>query len=584
MRKTKIVATLGPATDNKDVLKNMIIRGLDVARINFSHGEHKDHLVRMNVLKEIREELNIPVAILLDTKGPEIRTGIFENKKATLKAKQTVTLKYSAEELSNDKVIYMTSAILYKYVSEGTMIFIDDGRLQLCVSKVEGKDIVCQVINGGDVSDRKSINVPGVHIDLDYLSERDASDIIFGIEQEVDFVAASFTRCKEDILEIRNLLDNNNGSHIEIIAKIENREGIDNIDEILKVSDGLMVARGDLGIEVEFEEIPRIQKLLIKKAYSAGKKAITATQMLESMISNPRPTRAETTDVANAVYDGTSAIMLSGETAVGKYPVEAIKTMDKIALYAEESINYKNRFYEANAKAQTVADSICHATVTTAHDLNASAIITVTKTGTTARMLSRYRPACPIFTCTTSKDTQRRLSLSWGVKPVLIDEFTNTDELFEHAVDLALEYNFVKSGDIVPITTGIPLGVPGTTNMMKVHIVGHILGQGIGITTKRVSARICSGHNEAEVRDRFKNGDIIVIPETTNEMMDILRKASGIITQEGGRSSHAAVVGFSLDIPVVCEVPFATKIFKTGTTVTIDSTTGLIYNGIVTNT
>ena len=433
-RKTKIVCTLGPATESDDVLREMMRSGMDVARLNFSHGTHETHGKTMARVKKLREELGLPIAIMLDTKGPEIRLGTFAKGKVSLKRGQTFVL--CTETVAGDeKHATVTYKDLPRDVKEGTVILLDDGLISLTVLSLTDQEITCRVENDGDISDHKGVNVPGAQLSMPFLSEQDKADILFGIEKDIDFVAASFTRCAADILDIRKLFSSNGGKDIGIIAKIENHQGVKNIDEILRVSDGVMVARGDLGVEIPLEEVPVLQKMLIRKAYSSGKQVITATQMLESMITNPRPTRAEATDVANAIYDGTSATMLSGETAAGQYPVEALRTMARIAFRAEADINYVKRFKEReNEHTPDVTNAISHATVTSAHDLGAAAIITVTKSGRTARMISKYRPDCPIICCTMEDSVCRRLNLSWGVIPLKIEEIHNTDDLFERAV------------------------------------------------------------------------------------------------------------------------------------------------------
>ncbi len=580
MRKTKIVCTLGPATDDINVLKEMMLAGMDVARLNFSHGTHPEHKERIEKIKKLREELNLPVAIMLDTKGPAIRTCSLKDSCVNLNTGDAFIL--TAEDVLGDNTkVSVTLKELKDMVSRGDTIYLDDGCIQLVVENIKGQDIICKVVCGGVLANQKSVNVPGVKLDLPYLSQADIDDILFGIENDVDFIAASFTRRASDIIEIKRILEQHNGDNIQIIAKIENGEGVDSIDEIIKVSDGIMVARGDMGVEIPLEELPRIQKDIIKKVYMQGKKAITATQMLESMINNPRPTRAEITDVANAVYDGTSALMLSGETAVGKYPVLTVKTMCKIAERTENDINYKKRFYEYRLDTSNVANAISHATVTTALDLDAAAIVTVTKTGSTARMISKFRPSCPIIGCTTDEKVRRQLNMSWGVIPILIEEKSNTDELFDYAVEKALETGVVKSGDLVVLTSGVPLGVPGTTNILKVHIVGHVLVSGAGVNKKSVVGKLCVCKTEQEALRKFEKGDILVIPETSNNIMSILKNASGIITEQGGFASHAAVVGLSLDIPVVCGAQYATDILKNGTIVTLDGSRGMVFSGIM---
>lgn len=471
MRKTKIVCTLGPATDKGDILEQLILAGMDVSRSNFSHGSHEEHKGRMDKVKAIREKYNKPVAILLDTKGPEIRMKEFENGKINLVNDEIFTLK-QGDEKGNEKFVCITSEELYRDVNIGTKILIDDGLVELKVHEIKGTDIECKVIVGGQLSDKKGINVPEVHLSMEYLSDKDKEDLIFGIKEDVDFVAASFVRNADDVKKVREFLKENGGEKIQIISKIENEEGVKNIDEIIKYSDGIMVARGDMGVEIPFEEVPAIQKMIIKKVYQAGKMVITATQMLDSMIKNPRPTRAEATDVANAIYDGTSAIMLSGETAAGSYPVEALMTMARIAEQTEKDIDYRKRFFTRDREANpNVTDAISHATCTTALDLNAKAIITVTKTGNSARMLSRYRPESKIIACTTDEKTYRQLNLSWGVIPQIIQIKTDVMELFDVAVQKSEESGLVNKGDITVITSGIPLGVSGTTNMIKVHEV-----------------------------------------------------------------------------------------------------------------
>lgn len=471
MRKTKIVCTLGPSTENEDVLKQMMIEGMNVARCNFSHGTYDDHKRRMDMVKKLRKEVGEPVAILLDTKGPEVRVRNFKEGKVALEEGQLFTL--TADDVEGTKdIVSVTYNRLYEDLEVGMRVLIDDGLIEMKVEKVDKNNIVCRVINGGIVSNHKGVNVPEVDLSMPYISDKDREDILFGIEQDVDFIAASFVQKKEDILQLRKLLEKNGGEDIRIISKIENAQGVANIDDIIEVSDGIMVARGDMGVEIPYEEVPVIQKKIIKKVYRAGKQVITATQMLESMIKNPRPTRAETTDIANAVYDGTSAIMLSGETAAGAYPVEAVKTMVRIAERTEQDVDYCKRFfqYERNANPD-ITDAICHATCTTALDLNARAIVTVTKSGRSARMISRYRPNSDIISCATTEKVCRQLSLTWGVVPVLIKEEKEVFNLFDKAIQAAMKMKLLEKGDLTVITSGVPIGVSGTTNMMKVQII-----------------------------------------------------------------------------------------------------------------
>ncbi len=472
MRKTKIICTLGPATDVEGRLEELIHAGMDVARFNFSHQTHPEHKVRFDKLVEVRERLGVPVAALLDTKGPEVRLGLIEGGKAELLAGDMFTLT-TRDVMGSNQVASISYKGLPRDVKPGDRILIDDGLIELILLENDGENLVCQVVNGGRISDRKGVNVPNVSLSMPFLSDKDREDILFGIRTGFDFIAASFTRTADDILQIRRLLEDNGGSHIKIIAKIENTEGVDNIDEIIKVSDGIMVARGDMGVEISYENIPVLQKRLISKAYEAGKQVITATQMLDSMMKNPRPTRAEITDVANAIYDGTSAIMLSGETAAGAYPIESVKVMATIAERTESDINYEKRFRSRESAAGTdVTNAISHATVTTAMDLNAKCIITVTKYGKTAKMISKYRPVCPIIACSPHDFTVRQLNLSWGITPIIVEEKTSTDELFAAAYQAAEENGLVQKGDLVVTTAGVPLGISGTTNLLRVDTIG----------------------------------------------------------------------------------------------------------------
>ncbi len=473
MRKTKIVCTLGPATNDPAVVEELIKNGMNVARFNFSHASHEEHKKRFDEFVAVRDRLGVPVATMLDTKGPEVRVRKFRDGSVELKQGQTFILTSDDVEGTAERCS-ITYAGLPNDVKKGTVILIDDGLIELSVESVHGNNIVCRVLNGGKVSDNKGINVPNVRLSIPFLSERDKRDIRFGVETGFDFIAASFVRSARDILDIREFLASLGNTDIKIIAKIENMEGVRNADDILSVSDGLMVARGDLGVEVPLEEIPVIQKDLIKKVYIAGKQVITATQMLDSMIKNPRPTRAEATDVANAIYDGTSAIMLSGETANGLYPVESVRTMARIAERTESDINYIHRFSQRNQdRGSDITNAISHATCTTAHDLGAKAIVTVTKSGRTAREISKFRPLSPIVAFSMSPKVCRQMNLSWGVYPLILGEKASTDELFADAVERAKEAGYVNDGDIVVITAGVPLGVSGTTNLLKVVVAGE---------------------------------------------------------------------------------------------------------------
>ena len=571
MRRTKIVCTMGPATENDEVLRQLMESGMNVARQNFSHGSQAGHKITHDRVVRLAKELGKPIATLLDTKGPEVRLKKFrDNKKVEIKAGSTFIL--TTSDVDGDET---RCSITYKNLPDdieiGTRILIDDGTA----------DIICTVINGGVLSNNKGVNIPGVKLSMPYLSEVDISDIRFGCRESFDYIAASFVTCADDILEIRKILAEENRPDIRLIAKIENEEGVKNIDEILRVADGIMVARGDMGVEIPFEEIPQLQKMLIKKGFSASKQVITATQMLESMIHNPRPTRAETTDVANAIYDGTSAIMLSGETAAGEHPVEAVRTMALIAETTEKAIDYKKRFHKQEAHDGTnVSAAISHATVSAAMDLGAAAIVTVTKSGTTARMISRYRPECPIISCTTSEVICRQMALSWGVIPLMCEEtMTNTDDLIHLAVEKAVEAGLLKNGDLAVITAGVPLGVSGTTNLMKVHIVGDVLVSGTGVNKGSTTATVCVAATDEEAAARFAAGQILVMPKTSNAVLPLLKTAAGIITEEGGADSHAAIVGMTLDIPVIVGAKNAAAVLKSGIAVTMDAEKGLVMAG-----
>lgn len=467
MRKTKIVCTIGPASESEERLKELMLAGMNVARFNFSHGTHEEQKGKLERVKKVREELGLPVATLLDTKGPEIRLQDFEGGRVLLEEGQRFTLT-TRDMMGTAQMASITYKDLKQDVTEGMSILIDDGLIEMVVEAIEGEEIVCRVVNGGYVSDHKGVNVPGTALSMPYISEKDREDILFGIEMEFDFLAASFVRTKEDILSIRRILKEH-GSSMKIIAKIENTQGIENLEEILGASDGVMVARGDMGVEIPLEEVPITQKKMIKLAVAQGKHVITATQMLDSMIKNPRPTRAEATDVANAIYDGTTAIMLSGETAAGSYPVEAVKTMSRIAVSTEGDIDYRGRMNNIGIEAKRdITTAIAHATCTTAMDLGAAAIITVTISGFTAGAISRYKPSCRIIGCAVNEKVYRQLNLMWGVTPILMKKESDMENLFEDAVEESKRAGLIQTGDIVVITAGVPLAKSGTTNMIRV--------------------------------------------------------------------------------------------------------------------
>ena len=576
IRKTKIICTLGPASETEEVIRELMLAGMNVARLNFSHGTYDEQRGKIDLVKKVRAELGLPVALLLDTKGPEIRTRDVEGGRIELKKGQSFILT-TEDILGSERKVSITYQDLVKDVEPGDAILIDDGLIELKVNQVTEKDIICTVKNGGVVSNKKGINVPGVNLNMPFVSQKDYEDILFGIEEGFDFIAASFTRSPEDILEIRKILDEKNCHHIKIIAKIENLQGVERIDEIMRVSDGIMIARGDMGVEIPLEEVPGIQKKLIQKSSETGKPVITATQMLDSMMKNPRPTRAETTDVANAIYQGTSAIMLSGETASGQYPVEALKTMVRIAIRTEEDIDYDARFKHRTIKDNPdITNAVSHATCTTAVDLQAAAIITVTKSGRTVGMVSKYRPGCTIIGCCMDDYVCRQLNLSWGVQPILLEKEDNAEELFLHAVEAAERAGLVSIGDLTVLTAGVPLGITGTTNLIKVQVAGRVLVTGEGITRKKVSGPVCVAKNAAELRENFQAGSIVVVPETDNEMLPQIKTALALVTERAGSNSHGAIVGLALDIPVIVGAQGATEILKNGAVVLVNAEEGTV--------
>ena len=582
MRKTKIICTLGPSTDKDGVLRELIANGMNVARFNFSHGSHEEHKGRLDLLKSLREELGKPVAALLDTKGPEIRLKDFKNGTEMLEAGQTFTLTTRDVE-GTKEICSITYKDLPQDVAPGGTIMLDDGLIKLQIQTVSDTDIVCTVLNNGKIKNKKGVNVPGVHLSMPYMSQRDKDDIIFGIEQGFDFIAASFVRTAQDVYEIRNLL-NEYDSNIRIIAKIENREGVNNIDSILAAADAVMVARGDLGVEIDFTELPGIQKTIIDRSFSFGKPIVTATQMLDSMMVNPRPTRAEISDVANAIYDGTSAIMLSGETAAGAYPVEALKTMSAIAERTEQEGHYlRGRLMEPNTGKISVSDATAHAACLTAKDVNAAAIVTVSESGTTARLLSKYRPQQPIIACVMKEQVQRQLSLSWGITSLMMPLAHSTDELIEMSTALAKENGFLHNGELAVVTAGVPVGISGTTNMIKIHMVGNCLATGVGVgpenaEVSNATGKACVCRTLDEVRAKFKPGMVLVVPSTSNEMLNYVRDAAALVVEEPGLNSHAAIAGKALLKPTVVGAVGATSHIRDGLMIAVDCAHGSVQS------
>jgi pyruvate kinase len=579
MRKTKIVCTIGPSSESLPALKQLISAGMNVARLNFSHGDFEEHGNRIRNIREACQQLGKTVAILLDTKGPEIRTGKLKEDAYELVQDETIVL--TTEELLGDnKRLSVTYKQLPRDVQVGSTILIDDGLIGLTVTAIRGTEIECRIVNGGTIKSKKGVNVPGVRISLPGITEKDAGDIVFGIQQGVDFIAASFVRKASDVLEIRKLLEEHEAQHIQIISKIENQEGVHNLDEILEVSDGLMVARGDLGVEIPAEEVPLVQKRMIKKCNHVGKPVITATQMLDSMQRNPRPTRAEASDVANAIFDGTDAIMLSGETAAGKYPVESVQTMSRIAERAELALDHHEIFVrQSTAQQTTITEAISQSVANSALDLDAKAIITPTESGYTARMVSKYRPKSPIIAITRNEQVMRRLCLIWGVLPITGKEAHNTDEMFQFAVEDTRQAGHIKLGDLVIITAGVPVGRSGATNLMKVHHVGEMIAKGQGIGSQTATGKVVVAHSAREALEKTVEGSILVTVSTDKDYIPAFQKASAVITETGGITSHAAVVGLSLGIPVIVGVSNATSIMSDELEVSVYAEIGVIYTG-----
>ncbi len=580
MRKTKIVCTLGPACESEAILTQMIEEGMNVARLNFSHGTHDEHLARINQVKKLRSELKMPIGIMLDTKGPEIRTGDFENGFIEVEKGQEI-LVTARDVIGNNNTIKVNYRNIALDLKEDDIILIDDGLIELTINRVVNEtDLLCVVNNGGIIKNKKGVNVPDVKLNLPSLTDQDVKDIIFGIKHDIDFIAASFMRKADDVIDIRKLLEANNAESIQIISKIENRQGVDNIDEIIKVSDGIMVARGDLGVEIPAEEVPLAQKMMIEKCNYAGKPVITATQMLDSMMRNPRPTRAEVSDVATAIFDGTDAIMLSGETAAGKYPVESVRTMAEIAVKIESSLNYDEIFRtKFQCADNTITNAISMATCRTALSLNASAIITATASGYTAISVSKFRPKAPVIAATHSEQVMRKLSLTWGVFPVKTEKMKTTDEVIEQSVQKALAEDYIDNGDLVVVTAGVPVGVAGSTNLIKVHVVSELLYKKVGVGKETVVGKARVGSRYDDLSERFNDGDILVVPVTDRELVPLMEKASAVITEEGGLTSHAFIVCMNLGVEVVVGADNATTTINDGEVLTVNGSRGVVYRG-----
>lgn len=577
-KKTKIVCTLGPSSDTPEIIEALLENGMNVARFNFSHGTHEEQRGRIMKLREVAERVGSPVAYLLDTKGPEMRLGRFVDKKVLLEeGKQFIITGRDVEGTAD--ICSVTHKNLPHEVAPGNRILLSDGLVELLVERVDGEDIITTILNTGEVSTGKRVAAPDVAVQMPFLSEKDIADIKFGVEMDMDFIAASFVQRASDILAIRRVLEEVGGD-MQIIAKIENAEGVRNIDSILRVADGVMVARGDLGVEIPTEEVPVIQKLLIQKCNQAGKPVITATQMLESMIVNPRPTRAEASDIANAIMDGTDAIMLSGETAAGKYPIEAVKMMNKIAVHTEQNLNYEKLFLTKGIATNiSSTNAISHATVQVAQELHAAAILTVSASGYTPRMISKYRPNAPIICVTPYQKTRRRVQLLRGVKTLLGHFCKNSDEMVGNGVDSAVEAGAVKEGDLVVITAGVPVGISGTTNMIRVQVIGDVLLRGAGIGQRAAVGNCCVASSIKDIKEKFKPGDILVTNSINEETARYAAQAAAIITEEGGLTSPAAIIGVSCGIPVIVGAKEARTILHDQDRVTVDAARGAVYKG-----
>ena len=577
IRKTKIVCTMGPNVFDKHLIAPLMKAGMNVARFNFSHGTYETHQHYYDEVCRIRDELVLPVATMLDNKAPEIRVRSFKNGRVTLQNGQLFTL--TTDEVEGDEErVSITYKELPQDIAVGSSILIDDGLIGMQVERIDGADIVCRVLNGGVVSNNKGVNIPNAHLSMPFISEKDHQDILFAIKNGYDFIAASFTRCADDIMQIRHILQENNCHTINIIAKIENMEGVENIDEILRVVDGVMVARGDLGVEVPLEDVPSLQKKLIQRGIAAGKPVITATQMLDSRRENPRPTRAEKPEVATAIYDGTSAILLSGETAAGRYPVESVKTMDAIARRTESDINHVKRMTQmaGGRNRLSVAAATAHAACTTAQEIGADAILTVSQRGTTARLVSRFHPGTPIIACLLDQQVRRQMALYWGVEPIMMPYASSTDELVDFAVQAAAQAGVVHEGDLVVVTAGVPVGVAGTTNMIRIQQVGGALVNAVGIGEKKASGPLCICRSTDEVAEKFQPGDVLVVPYTTNKLLPYIRQAAAVITEEASVECHTATIGLALDKPVIVGAAGAVQRLTDGTMVTVDCARGLV--------
>jgi pyruvate kinase len=582
MRKVKIVCTLGPACADYDVLRTMAEAGMNVARLNFSHGSYEGHAMNLKQVRAVEAEVHRPIAALLDTKGPEIRTGLLKNHQPVMLVQgKNVDLVAGGDFAGDDAQVAVDYVELPREIARGLDVFIDDGTLHLRVDQIEEDRITCRILVGGELGERKGVNVPEAHLSVPTLTAKDIEDIRWGVEKGMDFIAVSFVRTRDDIMQVRRVMEELGGG-MKIIAKIETRAAVKNLEEIIQVVDGMMVARGDLGVETPTEDVPLVQKRIIDMCRSQGKPVIVATQMLDSMIRNPRPTRAEANDVANAVLDGADAVMLSGETAKGKYPIQAVETMNRIIVRAEQEMRLWQRPTTIPLTSGTnVSDAVSHAAMSIAEEMKASAVISLTRSGSTARMVSKFRPACPIVASTPSRVTWRETALMWGVHAVMQEEAANAEEAVESAMGAALEMGFVSEGDLVVITAGVPVGIPGTTNMVQVHTIGRILVKGLSLLKREASGFVCRAHKAEEALAKMRPGDVLVASQTDRDYVPAMRKASAIITEEGGLTSHAAIVALELGVPCIVSAPEAMRLLQDGMLVTVDGSRGVVYQGRV---
>ncbi|SIO11100.1 pyruvate kinase [Carnobacterium alterfunditum] len=583
MKKTKIVCTIGPASEKVEQLVQMIDAGMNVARLNFSHGDFEEHGARIINIREASKRTGKMVAILLDTKGPEMRTHNMKDGLVEFETGDVVRISMTEVEGTKEK-FSITYPELINDIEVGTHILLDDGLIDLEITELDhaNNEIVVLVQNPGTLKNKKGVNVPGVSVNLPGITDKDAADIRFGLKNDIDYIAASFVRRASDVLEITQILEEENMTHVQIIPKIENQEGVDNIDEILKVSNGIMVARGDLGVEIPTEEVPIVQKALIQKCNQAGKPVITATQMLDSMQQNPRPTRAEASDVANAIFDGTDAIMLSGETAAGDYPIEAVQTMTRIAIRTEEALVNQDAFalkaYSQTDMTEAIGQSVGH----TARNLNIQTIVAATESGHTARMIAKYRPKANIVAVTFTERQMRGLALTWGAYPVVSEKPASTDDMFHLATKIAQETGFATAGDLIIITAGVPVGERGTTNLMKIQLIGTKLVSGQGVGTDAVIGKAIVATSAEEANKNAVEGGILVVKTTDKDYLLAIEKSSALVVEQGGLTSHAAVIAIAMNIPVIVNVENATTLIKNDELITVDSRRGIVYRGATT--